>query len=196
MDLLRLPVVGRLLRARHARTIFQIPIFVISVMMVAHGLFGPDLAPMNLATTLSWVHLRGALVLTILLAGNFFCLACPFMLPRQIARRFLKPWINWPRKLRNKWVSIGLFVLILFAYELFDLWESPLWTAWLIMAYFLGALAIDGVFKHASFCKFVCPIGQFNFVASTISPLEVKVRDPHVCSECRTRDCIRGKRDP
>jgi hypothetical protein len=88
-----------------------------------------------------------------------------------------------------------LFILILFAYELFDLWGSPQWTAWLIAAYFLGAIAIDSVFKHASFCKFVCPIGQFNFVASTISPLEVKVRDPHVCAGCETRDCIRGRRD-
>ncbi len=55
---------------------------------------------------------------------------------------------------------------------------------------------VDGVFKHASFCKFVCPIGQFNFVASTLSPLEVKVRDQDVCVSCRTKDCIRGQRDP
>ncbi|MGH9852245.1 MAG: 4Fe-4S binding protein, partial [Blastocatellia bacterium] len=186
---------GRFLRWRHARTTLQIPLFIISVIMVAHGLFGPSLAPKNLATTLSWVHFRGALVLIVLLAGNFFCLACPFMLPRQIARRFLRPRFNWPQRLRNKWLSIGLFVLILFAYELFDLWGSPWWTAWLIIAYFLGALSVDGVFKHASFCKFVCPIGQFNFVASTISPLEVKVRDQQVCVGCQTKDCIRGRRD-
>ena len=59
-----------------------------------------------------------------------------------------------------------------------------------------GALAVDGVFKHASFCKFVCPIGQFNFVASTISPLEVQVRDHAICDGCGTRDCIRGRREP
>ena len=48
-------------------------------------------------------------------------------------------------------------------------------TAWLILAYFLTVLVVDGFFKHAAFCKFVCPIGQFNFVASTLSPFEVKV---------------------
>lgn len=195
IDLLRAPVLGRFLRWRHARTSLQVPLFIVSALMVAHGLFGPSLAPKNLATTLSWVHFRGALVLIILLAGNFFCMACPFMLPRQIARRFLRPWRNWPRRLRNKWLSIALFVLILFAYELFDLWGSPWWTAWLIVAYFLGALLVDGVFRHASFCKFVCPIGQFNFMASTISPLEVKVRDRRICADCRTKDCIRGRRD-
>jgi ferredoxin len=164
--------------------------------MILHGLFGPTLAPKNLATTLSWVHFRGALVLILLVAGNFFCLACPFMLVRNLARKFFKPVHNWPRRLRNKWFSVGLFIGILFVYELFDLWASPWWTTWLIIAYFLGALVVDGVFKHASFCKFVCPIGQFNFVASTVSPLEVKVRDQHVCTSCRTKDCIRGSREP
>src|SRR6478735_8195353 len=123
--------------------------------MIVHGLFGPTLAPKNLATTFTWVHFRGALVLVLLLAGNFFCLACPFMLVRNLARKFFHPVRNWPRRLRNKW---------------FDLWASPWWTAWLIIIYFAGALLIDAVFKHATFCKFVCPIGQFNFVAATVSP--------------------------
>lgn len=195
-DLLRLPLIGRLLSWRHARTLLQLPLFLLAVLMILHGLFGPTLAPKNLATTLSWVHFRGALVLTLLVAGNFFCLACPFMLVRNAARRLFRPILNWPRRLRNKWLAIGLFVSILFVYELFDLWASPWWTAWLIISYFIAALVIDGLFKQASFCKFVCPIGQFNFVASTVSPLEVKVRDQNVCTSCRTKDCIRGSRRP
>ena len=194
-DLLKVPVFGRLLRRRHSRTLLQIPLLLVSIAMVVHGLFGPTLAPKNLATTLGWVHFRGALVIVLLLAGNFFCLACPMMLVRNFARKFVQPVFNWPRVLRNKWLSIGLFVLVLFSYELFDLWSSPWWTAWLIVAYFVVALLVDLVFKHASFCKFVCPIGQFNFVASTISPLEIKVREQQVCTSCKTKDCIRGARD-
>ena len=195
-DLLRVPWLGPLLGWRHARTLLQIPLLLLSIVMVVHGLLGPSLAPKNLATTLTWLHFRGVLVLVILAAGNFFCLACPFMLVRNMMRRFVKPRLNWPRMLRNKWLSVGLFVGVLFLYELFDLWSSPWWTAWLIVAYFLGILIIDGVFKHASFCKFVCPLGQFNFVASTISPLEIKVREQEVCTTCETKDCIRGRREP
>ena len=54
---------------------------------------------------------------------------------------------------------------------------------------------IDGVFRGASFCKYLCPIGQFNFVQSFLSPFEVKVRDVDVCLSCRTKDCIRGNSD-
>jgi hypothetical protein len=194
-DLLRVPGLGRFLEWRHSRTVLAAPVLVVSGAMIAHGLFGPSLAPKNFATLLSWVHFRGALVLVLLCAGNFFCLACPFMLVRNFARKFLHPRLTWPRALRNKWLSAGLFVLILFCYELFDLWASPWWTAWLIVAYFTSVLLVDGLFKHASFCKFVCPIGQFNFVASTLSPLEVAVREKHVCADCNTKDCIRGKRE-
>ena len=193
-DLMSVPVLGDFLRWRHARTALQVPLFLLSAVMILHGLFGPALAPKNLATTLTWIHFRGLLVLVILAAGNFFCLACPFMLVRNVARRFSRPWLNWPRRLRNKWLSVGLFVAVLFVYELFDLWSSPWWTAWLIVGYFVAVLLIDGVFKHASFCKFVCPVGQFNFAASLLSPLEVKVRDEEVCAGCRTKDCIRGRR--
>ncbi|HEX3187673.1 MAG TPA: hypothetical protein VHQ94_22935, partial [Pyrinomonadaceae bacterium] len=128
-DLLRVPLVGRLLTMKHARTALQIPLFLISVAMILHGLLGPLWAPKNIATTFTWVHFRGALVLVLLLAGNFFCLACPFMLVRNLARKFFHPVRNWPRRLRNKWIAIGLLISLLFVYEWLDLWAAPWWTA-------------------------------------------------------------------
>ena len=196
VDLLRWPLLGRLLRWRRARLLLQVPLLLLAAVLVWHGLFGPELAPKNLATLVTWVHSRGLLVLVLLVAGNFFCFGCPFLLPRELARRFFRPVRSWPRVLRNKWLAVGLFALILFVYELLGLWGAPRWTAWLILAYFAGAVVVDSLFRHASFCKWVCPIGQFNFVASTLSPLEVRVRDPGVCSSCRTQDCIRGTPAP
>lgn len=195
-DVLLIPVIGRFLIWQHSRTLLQIPLFLVSVVMILHGLFGPSISPKNLATVLTWVHFRGALVLVILVAGNFFCMACPFMLARNAMRRWVHPRFTWPRRLRNKWMAVGLFALILFTYELFGFWSSPWLTAWIIAGYFLAILVIDGLFKHATFCKFVCPLGQFNFIASTVSPFEVEVRDQEVCSDCHTKDCIRGRKAP
>ena len=89
---------------------------------------------------------------------------------------------SWPRRLRSKWLAVVLLVLFLWAYEAFALWDSPWWTAWIAIGYFVAAFVIDGLFRGASFCKYLCPIGQFNFVQSLVSPLEVKVRDPDVCA--------------
>jgi ferredoxin len=193
-DVMDLPGVGRFLRWRHSRTSLQIPLLLLAALMVYDGLAGPQLAPKNLATVLTWVHYRGLVVLALLAAGNLFCMACPFMLVRNLVRRFYRPTRMWPQPLRNKWLAVGILASMLFAYELFDLWARPAWTAWLIVAYFGGALVVDSFFRGASFCKALCPLGQFNFISSLISPLEVRIRDPQSCADCQTKDCIRGRR--
>ena len=107
------------------------------------------------------------------------------MLPRNLARRFFKPRRNWPRRLAQQVaLARASSSLVLFAYELFDLWGSPVVDGVADPRLLRRARSRStALFKHASFCKFVCPIGQFNFVASTVSPLEVKVRDLDVCDE-------------
>jgi hypothetical protein len=87
---------------------------------------------------------------------------------------------------------VALLALYLWSYENFSLWNSPWITAWIVTGYFATALAVDSFFEGASFCKYVCPIGQFHFVNSLVSPLEVKVRDAKVCTTCETHDCLRG----
>lgn len=195
-DVLSWPVVGPLLKRPGSRAVLQLPLLALAAFMVWHGLAGPETGSRNAATVLTWVHYRGALILGLLAAGNVFCMACPFMLPRNLARKLVRPVRHWPAALRNKWTAVVLLATLLFSYELFDLWNSPWWTAWLIVAYFAGALIVDSLFTGASFCKYVCPLGQFNFVSSTVSPLELSVDDPEVCESCETRDCIKGTPDP
>ncbi|MCI0338677.1 MAG: cytochrome c oxidase assembly protein [Acidobacteria bacterium] len=191
-DLLSAPVVGAALRWRHFRRVAQTVMLLLAMTVVADGLFGHQMGSMNLAGVLPWTHWRGLVVIALLAAGNFFCMACPFMLTRDLGRRVMPGGWNWPGQLRSKWFAVGLLALYLWAYEAFDLWDSPWWTAWIVVGYFVTSFVIDGLFKGASFCKYVCPIGQFNFVQSLVSPLEVKVRDLDQCRTCTTYDCIRG----
>lgn len=164
----------------------------VAIAVMADGFFGTQIAPLNLAGVLPWIHWRALSIFALLIVGNLFCMACPFTFVRDIGRKFLPARLRWPRWLRTKWLSAALFVAYLWAYEAFALWNSPWLTAWLIAGYFLAALAIDGVFRGASFCKYVCPIGQFHFVTSLVSPREVRVRSTAVCKSCATHDCIRG----
>jgi len=191
-DVLRIPLLGRFLRWRHARLGLQVPLMLLAGVIVYDGLIGPQVGAINLAGVLPWIHWRGLVILAMLAIGNVFCMACPFVVPRTIARRWLPQGRDWPRWLRSKWLAVGLLAIFLWAYEAFALWDSPWWTAWLILAYFATAFVIDGFFRGAAFCKYVCPIGQFNFVQSLVSPWEVTVREPKVCTDCHTKDCIRG----
>jgi ferredoxin len=194
-DLLRWPILGSLLRWRRLRTTTQMVLLAVALIVIVHGLFGPQIAPKNLATVLTWIHYRGLLIGALLAAGNAFCGACPMILVRDLGRRLHRPHRHWPRWLGPKWIAVVLFVCVLFVYELFDLWALPAATAWLVIGYFAAALAVDLTFTGAAFCKHVCPVGQFNFITSTVSPMEVHARKLSVCRSCKTVDCIRGRRD-
>ncbi len=174
------------------RRVFQTVMLFLAIAIVADGWFGPQVAPLNLAGILPWIHWRALSILALLVLGNLFCMACPFMLVRDAGRKLLPAKFRWPRQLRNKWLPVGLFILYLWAYEAFGLWNNPFLTAWIIVGYFVAALLIDGIFRGASFCKYVCPIGQFQFIGSLISPREVKIKSARTCQTCRTYDCIRG----
>ena len=97
IDVLRWPVVGRVLRWKHGRTASQIVLLLVAAAIVVHGLFGPQMAPQNLATVLTWIHYRGLLIGVLLAAGNAFCGACPMILVRDLGRRVHRPSHHWPR---------------------------------------------------------------------------------------------------
>lgn len=195
-DLLRLPLAGRFLLWRHARASAQALVLLVAGFVVIDGLFGPQLAPKNLAGVLPWVQWRGLVVLSLLLLGNVFCFACPFMLVRRAAKRLFAADRPWPSRLRGKWLAVFLLVLFFWSYEALDLWASPLLTAWLVVLYFLAVFVVDATFRGAAFCKYLCPIGHFHFVNSMVSPFEVAVRNPRVCAGCRGKECIAGGRGP
>lgn len=195
IDLLEWPYVGRLLRGRSLRRTLQAVLFVLAVGIIACGFFGPSEAGANIACVLPWTYWRFFAVVSLLIAGNLSCMVCPFTLPRELGRRSAGRRRPWPKALRSKWVAVGLLLVLLWAYEAFSPWELPAVTAALVLAYFTGSYFVGRLFEGASFCRYICPIGQFQFVGSLASPLEVKIRRTDACVSCVTHDCIRGNAD-
>lgn len=192
IDLLHLPALGRVLRWRWGRLLFQIPLLILLALIIYDGFTGPQFAPENTATVLAWVHYRGLVILVLLIAGNFFCMGCPFTLPRTLARRLSMHGGRWPAALRNKWVSVLSLFAIFWLYEWLDLWASPLLTAWVAVAYVVLSFALEAWFSESPFCKYVCPLGAFNFTFSMLSPLQITDRDRQVCRDCEGKECVNG----
>ena len=124
--------------------------------------------------------------------GNVACFACPLIAPRSVLRRWISPRWRWPKRLRSKWLAVGLVVIWLVAYEAFDLWASPVATAVLLVGLVAVATVVDLVFEGASFCRYVCPVGQYQMAVSTISPRTVVAMDVDRCATCATKDCLTG----
>ncbi len=195
LDVLRLPILGAFLRWHYSRFVLQVPLFVLALLAIYDGFTGRQLAPTNTATVAVWVHYRGLVALALAVFGNLFCAACPLMLTRgstKFLKRFL-PEFSFPKSLRNKYLVIGATVLFLFTYEYFDLWASPWITAWLMIAYFVAALVVDAVFPVGTFCKYVCPLGNFNFALSKVSPTQITAKDQNVCNSCEGKYCLNGR---
>ena len=195
-DLFALPGVRRFVRWRYARAVFQIPLLILALLVIVDGFTGRQVAPRNIATASVWLHYRGLVVLALALVGNAFCAACPLMLTRGATRRLarLVPRnLTWPRLLRNKAFVAALTLVYLFSYELFDLWASPWLTAWLAVGYFGTALVVDTLFRAGTFCKYVCPLGNFNFVLSSASPTMVTALDHDLCRACEHKPCLHGR---
>ena len=107
--------------------------------------------------------------------------------------RLLPRKLNWPKALKNKYLVTALLLFFFFSYEYFDLWASPWLTAWLALAYFGGALAVDTLFPAGTFCRYVCPLGNFNFVYSSASPTQITAVDHDICRSCEHKPCLHGR---
>ena len=166
--------------------------FVAAVLVIADGFLGHPMGAMNLAGVLPWTYVRAFGVIALLVLGNIFCLSCPFMLPRELGHRLGLARFKWPRWLRSKWIAIALMILFFWSYEAFAIWDHPQRTAWLLIAYFAAAFVVDTFFRGANFCKYVCPLGQFNFAGSLLSPFTLQARSQATCERCTTHDCIAG----
>lgn len=191
-NILQYPLIGRFLRWRWGRVVFQTALLLVAVLTLYDGFTGPQFAPENIATVVTWVHYRGLVVFGFLLFGNLFCMGCPFTLPRTLAKRLAIRGGRWPKVLRNKWLAIGLLFIFFFLYEWLDLWASPLLTVWVLAGYFVASFVLEALFAESPFCKYVCPLGTFNFVSSTVSPVQITVSEPDTCKTCVGKECING----
>lgn len=141
----------------------------LAVSVVVEGLIGPRSAALNVATTWSWNVWRGCAIVAIVLVGNLPCVVCPFLAPRALMRRFIRPRWEWPRALRRKWLAVALLALWLVVAEWNAWWANPVATAWVIVGYFASVLLIDALFKGSSFCAWICPLGQYQQSAALAS---------------------------
>ncbi len=191
--LLDWPAVGRFLRWRYGRLFGQIILLLVAILIIYDGFTGPQFAPENIATNIVWLQYRGFVMLALLFAGNLFCMNCPFAIPRSFARHLSISGRRWPRALRNKWLAFAVLFIYLYLYEWLDLWASPWFTAWIIIAYFVLAFAIEFIFSESPFCKYICPLGTFNYVGSTVSPLQISIASQDVCRTCVGKECVNGQ---
>ena len=193
IDLLRTPGLGRFLRWKHNRTAVQLLLFGVAAIMIVDGLFGDQLAVRGDGGGVG--ALPGSDRVGVALGWQSLLCRLPISVVAQVGPLVGRPTQRWPKALRNKWLAAAGLVGMLFLYEWLDLWASPWLTAWVAVGYFVAAFVLEGFFTRDSFCMYVCPLGTFNFLYSTVSPLQITSRNGQTCRDCRGHECINGRHD-
>ncbi|MEW6089255.1 MAG: 4Fe-4S binding protein [bacterium] len=157
------------------------------------GVPAPDpLIYTNLGNLLFWIYWMMGIIILVLLFGRTWCAICPVGMINGITSKFgLK--LNYPKLLRNWYPLAVVFILLQITINLTNLNHYPDLTARLIFIFVLLCAIFGLLFRGRVFCRYLCPIGSMIGIYSCFSPLEVRVKDKKLCSQCMTKECINGK---
>jgi 4Fe-4S binding domain len=217
-ELTRLPVVRNLLRQRALNWTVMTAAFVGFILAIAAGILGTAAGSANFGIVFVWIVWWGLLMGVLLpLGGRLWCFICPIPAPGEWLQRkaLVDPPVNdaagllsiedprrpaqrwtlsrgwhWPKSLRGIWLqNVGFLGVALFSTVILT---RPSVTGWALLAFLAGAVGLAMFFERRSFCRYVCPVGGFIGLYSLVAPVELRVRDPLVCQDHRTKDCYLG----
>lgn len=201
-DLMRVPLISRMLRHRAFQFAIQLPTALIFLLIIVAGIWGTTLGDKNIATVLTWLIWWAIIIFTFLFLSRTWCMACPLVSIAEwlqrgklwgVGKRVFSLNRKWPRRLRNFWVPTVFFIILTWMYLFLGLAGNPLYTALVTLGLFIGpAIIVSLIFERRTFCRYVCPIGGIIGVYSMTAPLEIRNRDDEVCRTCKEKACFRG----
>jgi len=176
-------------------------LFFFMIIMIA-AFVGTPVGNANFAIIFVWIVWWAALKLLLIpFGGRSWCSMCPIPAPGEwidhrafIAKGHEKPLAiarkNWPKALRNLWTQNGTFLgVALFSAIILT---RPWATGVVLLAFFIGAIALSYWYGRRIFCRYVCPVSGFIALYSMVAPVEVRVKDPDTCRKHVEKDCVCG----
>ncbi|HET7874867.1 MAG TPA: 4Fe-4S binding protein, partial [Methylomirabilota bacterium] len=175
--------------------------FAVAVVLLSAAV-GVEHPSVNFGLVFTWVVWWSALLLSFVVFGRAWCLACPVGAVGEWLQRLSLWWRSprtagldraWPRRLRGMWLPTALFVAFVFLDNGYGMSNSPRMTAGLVVVLTLAAAWTGLIFERRAFCRYLCPITAFIGVNALASAFELRRRDPITCGAgCPTKDCYRG----
>lgn len=203
LDLMRIPLVRRMLCSRPFRFVCQAVLASVFLLIIVAGLFGSQNPGLNIAPILTWTVWWGGLVVLIMFAGKAWCYVCPWDAVAGWMEK-LRLWrktdeglgldLKWPRAVRNVLLATLLFVGLTWIELGFGVTMKPRATAYLGIAMLLLAIVSVFLFQRKSFCRYGCLVGRVSGLYALFSGIEFRSRDKAVCKSCRTKECARGSK--
>ncbi len=203
-DLMDIGVIRWLVKRHFFQFLLVAPALFIFIFAVISIVFGVQHPAFNFGMVFTWVVWWGMLILMLVVLGRGWCVMCPFgALGEWVQRLSLwrkREWVlgfnfKYPRKLRNLWVAIVVFIIFIFMDNGYGLSNSPALTVGLIAILILGAIWVSLFFERRTFCLYHCPLTVLIGMSSMSAPIEIRRKDADVCRQCEPKACFNDTED-
>ena len=90
---------------------------------------------------------------------------------------------------------MALCILVFWVEIVWNAYEKPALTGWIILAITIGSIVFSMFFKRRAWCRYLCPLGAINAIFAMPSILELR-SNRHLClNRCEDHACYTGMVD-
>jgi hypothetical protein len=207
----RFPWIKRLVKKRGFQPLLMTVGAVVLYIVVLTSIFGTQMSGRNLGVMLIWVVWLFLLVMIFTpLGGRSWCTICPIPMAGEFLQRQSIMSVNtegtgkyrnqffglnrkWPRNLRNGWIRLVFFLVTGTMSTTFV--AKPSATGLVVFALFFLSTVVALIWRHRSFCQYLCPINSFISLYSQSGKLSLRASETEVCSKCKSNFCELGSKD-
>ena len=152
----------------------------------------------NFTTLFVWGVWWPFLVISTILFGRIWCLACPTELLNNISYRVSRKLgikgFTMPKWIRAGYFALFSYLILQFLVAGFDIHRIPLYSSIVLLTMFIMAILSGIIFKeHRSYCYGFCPAVLLLNAYSKISPFVLSRDDDDTCYNCKTKECVSPK---
>lgn len=169
---------------------------VIILLIISLFLISPNLKAVTVIFTAVWTLGWPSLTLLSPTLGRISCSICPFSGVMDWVQKLIHLDRPAPEFLKKYDYFIITFLLFsgFWIEEITEMRYHPISTGILFVCVAVAASIIAIVFTRRTWCRHICPLGNFSGVASIGSALEVRSNATVCLNQCTSYECYRGNR--
>jgi ferredoxin len=188
-DLMKIGWVRRFVTWKYFRHIFIVPTLIIFLSIIYLGFFDTQDGQRNIATVFTWTLWWSLIIFTLIFAGRFWCMMCPFAAIADFAQKFVSLNKKLPERFQNMNLQTVGFLILTWAFTIMAFGSSPFVTALVILIILVAAVVFSMIYERRSFCRNLCPIGAVIGIYSMVSPIELRSCSKGRCDIHKRKTC-------
>ncbi len=188
-DLMKIGWVKRFVTWKYFRHIFIVPTLIIFLSIIYLGFFDTQDGQRNIATVFTWTLWWSLIIFTLIFAGRFWCMMCPFAAIADFAQKFVSLNKKLPERFQNMNLQTIGFLILTWAFTIMAFGSSPFVTAVVILIILVAAVVFSMIYERRSFCRHLCPIGAVIGIYSMVSPIELRSCSKGRCDIHKRKTC-------